>query len=276
MLLKELVEKSLDKLNNNKVEDSRNKFFIIAKKVLELSKESILVHEDDEIEEAKCQELDLYIDKIIEGIPVQYLVNEQEFYGLKFYVNENVLIPQPDTEILVEEALKVIKDQDRVLDLCTGSGCIGITIAAKTNAKVTLSDISSDALEVAFKNSENLAEGKVLLVESNLFEDIKGTFNVIVSNPPYIKSEVIKALSQEVQNEPMLALDGGEDGLTFYRKIVEKAADFLDNNGYLILEIGYDQKEEVIALAKENSYKNIKSVKDLSNNDRVIIMQKGE
>lgn len=276
MQIKELVDRSLKKLSNADVEDFRNKFFILAEKKLNLSKEVILSHGDNEIDVDKYEMLEPYLDKIIEGIPVQYLVNEQEFYGLKFFVNENVLIPQPDTEIIVEEALNIISDGDRVLDLCTGSGVIGVTIANKKNAIVVASDISKKALEVAKINADNLGDSKVTLVESDLFENIEGKFNVIVSNPPYIKKDVIRTLSKEVQNEPIIALDGGIDGLDFYKKIVEEALNYLEDGGYLLLEIGYDQKEEVLNLVINKNYKDIRVRKDLSNNDRVVIMQKGE
>lgn len=276
MKIKELVDRSLKKLSNAEVEDFRNKFFILAEKKLNLSKEVILSHGDNEIDVDKYEMLEPYLDKIIEGIPVQYLVNEQEFYGLKFFVNENVLIPQPDTEIIVEEALNIISDGDRVLDLCTGSGVIGVTIANKKNANVVASDISKKALEVAKINADNLGDSKVTLVESDLFENIEGKFNVIVSNPPYIKKDVIRTLSKEVQNEPIIALDGGIDGLDFYKKIVEEAINYLEDGGYLLLEIGYDQKEEVLNLVINKNYIDIRVRKDLSNNDRVVIMQKGE
>lgn len=276
MKIKELVDRSLKKLSNAEVEDFRNKFFILTEKKLNLSKEVILSHGDNEIDVDKYEMLEPYLDKIIEGIPVQYLVNEQEFYGLKFFVNENVLIPQPDTEIIVEEALNIISDGDRVLDLCTGSGVIGVTIANKKNAIVVASDISKKALEVAKINADNLGDSKVTLVESDLFENIEGKFNVIVSNPPYIKKDVIRTLSKEVQNEPIIALDGGIDGLDFYKKIVEEALNYLEDGGYLLLEIGYDQKEEVLNLVINKNYKDIRVRKDLSNNDRVVIMQKGE
>ena len=276
MKIKELVDRSLKKLSNAEVEDFRNKFFILTEKKLNLSKEVILSHGDNEIDVDKYEMLEPYLDKIIEGIPVQYLVNEQEFYGLKFFVNENVLIPQPDTEIIVEEALNIISDGDRVLDLCTGSGVIGVTIANKKNVNVVASDISKKALEVAKINADNLGDSKVTLVESNLFENIDGKFNVIVSNPPYIKKDVIKTLSKEVQNEPIIALDGGIDGLDFYKKIVEEAINYLEDGGYLLLEIGYDQKEEVLNLVINKNYIDIRVRKDLSNNDRVVIMQKGE
>ena len=165
-----------------------------------------------------------------------------------------------------------------MLDLCTGSGAIGISIAKNiNNCEITLSDISKDALNVATQNYNNIVGAhdcarQDKIIQSDLFENIKDKFDIIVSNPPYIKSDVIKTLDKEVQNEPILALDGGKDGLDTYRKIIEHAYKYLNENGYLCLEIGYDQKDEVIRLIEEtNQYKDIYSKKDLAGNDRIII-----
>ena len=227
-----------------------------------------------EIKEEQIREYIQVIDKIIEGIPLQYITNSQEFYGLNFYVDENVLIPQPDTEILVEEVLKIAKDGNKILDICTGSGCIGISIASNIeNVQITMSDISKKALKVAEKNAKsNEVIEKVELMQSDMFEKIDSTFDIIVSNPPYIETKVIKNLDKQVQKEPIIALDGGEDGLVFYRKIIKEAPKYLKEKGCLCLEIGYDQKEKVVELIKkEEIYTEIKEIKDLSGNDRVII-----
>ena len=195
--------------------------------------------------------------------------------GIEFAVNKNVLIPQPDTEILVEKAIEILKKhkEPKVLDLCTGSGAIAVSIAKNvTNAKVYASDISEKALEIAKINDR---ENKVKFIYSDLFENIKENFDVIVSNPPYIKTEEIKLLSKEVQNEPNLALDGGQDGLYFYRKIIDKAHEYLTTTGYLCLEIGEDQKEEVVNLIEQSGhYEEIQTYKDFGENDRVIICKK--
>lgn len=207
---------------------------------------------------------------------MQYITNQQEFMKLNFYVDENVLVPRPDTEILVEEVIKIVKKQkkEQILDLCTGSGAIGISIAKYVaSSNVVLADISKEALQVAKKNAkQNGVEKQITLIQSNLFEKIQTTFDIIVSNPPYIRSKVIKTLQKEVQQQPQIALDGGEDGLFFYRDIIKKAKQYLNPNGYLCLEIGYDQKESVIGLLEEsNQYQEIENKKDLSENDRVII-----
>ena len=198
---------------------------------------------------------------------------------LNFYVNDNVLIPQPDTEILVEEVIKICKtkykeEPIKVLDLCTGSGAIAISIKKYVdNVEITATDISNNALKVAIKNA-NLNNVEIKFIESNMFEKINDKYDIIVSNPPYIEKEIIKTLSKDVQYEPTLALDGGTDGLSFYRDISKNAYKYLQKNSYLALEIGYNQKNSVIdILEKENRYKNIINIKDLSNNDRVIIGQ---
>lgn len=208
------------------------------------------------------------------GYPLQYITHQQSFWGLDFYVDENVLIPQPDTEIAVERALKILRlrHNQRVLDLCTGSGAIAISVAVNSNAKVWASDVSEKALEIAKKNAiDNNADVNFIL--SNMFENINGQFDIIISNPPYIETNTIPTLDLEVQNEPHLALDGGSDGLDFYRTIANHAPDYLNEDGILILEIGYNQKEAVEDLLKAN-FINIETYKDYANNDRVIVAQK--
>lgn len=224
----------------------------------------------------KEQQYSCCITQIIQGKPLQYITNQQEFMKLNFYVDENVLVPRPDTEILVEEVIEIVKKQkkEQILDLCTGSGAIGISIAKYVaSSNVVLADISKEALQVAKKNAkQNGVEKQITLIQSNLFEKIQTTFDIIVSNPPYIRSKVIKTLQKEVQQQPQIALDGGEDGIFFYRDIIKKAKQYLNPNGYLCLEIGYDQKESVIGLLEEsNQYQEIENKKDLSENDRVII-----
>lgn len=210
--------------------------------------------------------------------PLDKIINKSNFFGYDFYVNSNVLSPRQETEILVENAIKLIADKPlKVLDLCTGSGVIGITIALKTKANVTCTDICSKALKVAEKNSNNL-KAKVKLIKSNLFNELDKTkkFDIIVSNPPYIKTSEIDALEPEVKNfDPKKSLDGGKDGLSFYKKIIKSAPEFLKKDGYILLEIGYTQEAEVIDLLKNNKFKNISTVYDFADLPRVIIAQKG-
>ena len=196
--------------------------------------------------------------------------------NLNFYVDENVLIPQPDTETLVLQAIKRIKQYEnnniKVLDLCTGSGAIAISLAKEfenKNVQVYASDISDKALEVAKKNSKK-NDVHINFINSNMFENIDEKFDIIVSNPPYIETETIKKLSKDVQQEPHIALDGGFDGLEFYKIIASEYEKYLNDNGTLLLEIGYNQKQSVTELFIN---RNVECIKDLAQNDRVIIVK---
>ena len=196
---------------------------------------------------------------------------------LNFYVDKNVLIPRADTEILVEEVISIAKkiNAKKFLDLCTGSGAIAVSLAKYiAKSQVTAVDISEKALNVAEKNAiSNNVESQITFVKSDLFENLpKDKYDIIVSNPPYIKKSVISTLSKEVRNEPTIALDGGKDGLNFYRKILKEGYEYLKYRGYICLEIGYDQKYDVIELIEnEGKYTNTYSKKDLFDNDRIII-----
>ena len=204
-------------------------------------------------------------------IPLQQITGEQEFMGLSFYVNKHVLIPRQDTEVLVEETAKFLKDGMSFLDLCTGSGCILLSLLhLRAGAEGTGADLSPEALKVAAQNRERLGV-KAELIESDLFDKIEGAFDVIVSNPPYIKREEIETLMDEVRlHEPYMALDGHEDGLYFYRKIAEEAPKHLRAGGGLFLEIGWDQGESVSELLREQGFSDVKVVKDLAGLDRVV------
>ena len=276
MNIKQALEEAKNILKSNNFEDSN----IIAKEllsyVLKKDKVYLTINLDSDLTDIEYVKFTKYIEQIIDGKPLQYITQKQEFMGMEFFVNEDVLIPQPDTEILVETVLDICKRYSnqslRILDLCTGSGAIAISLSKILNTQVFASDVSTKALEVAEKNNV-LNNSKVEFIESNLFEQINGEkFDIIVSNPPYIKNEEIKLLSKQVQNEPYIALAGGEDGLDFYRKIIDEAYKHINKNGYLCLEIGYDQKEDLIKLIKQNeNYEYENCIKDLSNNDRCII-----
>lgn len=209
-------------------------------------------------------------------IPLQHLTGEQEFMGFLFRVNEHVLIPRQDTEILVEEALGHLKGGMKLLDLCTGSGCIAVSLAKLCRGlSVTASDLSSEALKVARENGR-LLDAEVSWIESDLFARIEGTFDMIVSNPPYIRTKVIDELSEEVRlHEPYQALDGHEDGLYFYRRIIAEAGAYLNPGGLLLFEIGYDQGTEVAQLMMDYGFEQIYVKKDLAGLDRVVAGFKG-
>lgn len=209
-----------------------------------------------------------------ERIPLQQITGYQYFYGRRFSVNEHVLIPRQDTECLVEETLKKVKSGDRVLDLCTGSGCIAVTIAKEKKVTVVGTDISAQALEIARKNAEDL-DAEVQFVQGDLFEAVEGEFDCIVSNPPYIPAGEIEHLMPEVRDhEPISALDGSEDGLFFYRKIAQQAPEFLKPGGWLFFEIGYDQGITVPEIMQQAGFKKIEVKKDLAGHDRVVLGQR--
>lgn len=281
MKIKEILKLGIEKLKENKIEDSTLKCRMILADLLNKNKEYLLIHDNDEINEKVKSVFLEKIERIKNHEPIQYILNHQEFMGFDFFVNENVLIPQPDTENLVEEVIhlvdklnKDINEEIRILDLCTGSGAIAISISKLIGkrALVYASDISDDALKVAEENSiRNMAN--VMFFKSNLFEKISNLykFDIIVSNPPYIETKALEELPEEVKKEPKLALDGGKDGLDFYRKIAKDAKIYLLENGFLAFEIGYNQKESVKNILREEKYKNIYSRKDLAGNDRIVI-----
>lgn len=222
--------------------------------------------------------------EIESGKPLQYITNYQYFYGYKFYVDENVLIPQPDTEVLVASAIEAIKKMLKkksddgeisVLDMCTGSGAIAISIKKQfedvKNLKVMASDISKKALEVAKRNAKEILknENSIGWLNNDLFDGITEKFDLIVSNPPYIRTADLEKLPDDVKHEPIIALDGGKDGLDMYRRIRAQVPNNMKENSILMMEIGYDQKEDVMSL-----FESSKCLKDFAQNDRVIIWEK--
>lgn len=285
MKIIDVEREQINFLKENGIEDSS----IIIKELLcfllQVDKVYLITHSNEEMDKEVYIKVVQNTKKIVGGKPIQYITNNQEFMKMNFYVDENVLIPQPDTEILVYEVLKICKEYSNgvnILDLCTGSGAIAVSldrILRKNcvDAKICASDISKQALKIARKNSEN-NNANVKIIESDLLENIEyKKFDIIVSNPPYIRTDEIKNLSKQVKEEPYIALNGGIDGLHFYRKILKEAKGYIKNNGYLCLEIGYNQMESVLGIFKENKeYKNLKQVKDWSGNDRCIIAQKLE
>ncbi len=278
MTIRETIRKGMIKLKNANITEPNLKARLIMQYVLNKPREYIIVNDNkivtlrDEVNYFKA------IKRLENGEPLQHITKSQEFMKMNFYVNESVLIPRPDTETLVEEVIKIAKriNAKKILDLCTGSGAIAVSLAKYIkNSQITAADISEKALEVAKINAKNnMVDEQIRFVKSDLFKQLaKEKYDIIVSNPPYIKKEIIKTLDRDVQKEPKIALDGGYDGLDFYREILNNAQDYLKFNGYLCLEIGYDQKKQVIELAeKQNKYKDIYCKKDLYENDRVIAM----
>lgn len=235
---------------------------------------TLLVHGDRDVspeEEKKYNEL---IEKRASRVPLAYIVGYQEFMGLTFDVNENVLVPNQDTETLAEEALRELSDGMRFMDLCTGSGCVALSILNYTNdTSCVMTDISNKAIEVATGNRDRLGfSDRAEIVKTDLFpQDDDKKFDMIVSNPPYIRTDVIATLPPEVgKGEPYIALDGGRDGLIFYRRIIENAPKWLYTSGWLMMEIGYDQGDAVAGLMKDGGFHEVEVIKDLGGNDRVV------
>ena len=277
MTIKQTLAKGMIILKSNNIDSPKLKARLLLQYVLKKTRQYLIVYDNEEVGKKEQWEYFVNIDKLAKGVPLQHITHTQEFMKMDFYVDENVLIPRPDTEILVEEVINIAKkmDKPKILDLCTGSGAIAISIAKNVpNAEVYAVDISEKALDVASKNAQRL-EAKVRFIKSDLFKNLKNMkFDIIVSNPPYIKKEDIKFLSEDVQKEPQIALDGGYDGLDFYRKISKQAIDYLKFGSFLCFEIGYDQKEEVTEIIENlEHYKGTYCKKDLCGNDRIIITQ---
>lgn len=271
-----MIEQATKILEKADIADAKIDSWILAEYVFGINKTQYYINPNVEITKEKAERYMDLIHKRGTKIPLQHITGCQEFMGFDFKVNENVLIPRQDTELLVEQAVAYIGDKTvNVLDMCTGSGCIAISIDKLCdNVKVVAADVSEKALEVAEENN-NANGSNVTFINSNLFENVEGKFDVIVSNPPYIRTEEIKNLMDEVKlYDPMMALDGSEDGLKFYKEIIKKANDYLEKNGIIFFEIGYDQGESVPAILEEYDYKDIKVLKDLSGNDRVVIGRK--
>ncbi len=277
MTIQEAMGKANIQLKTKNIDSPKLKARLLMQYVLKQNRQYLMVHDENKLTQEQKEKYFKAIEKLSKGIPLQHITHQQEFMKMNFYVNENVLIPRPDTEILVEEVMKIAKkiNAKKILDLCTGSGAIAISLAKYIeNSQVTATDISEEALAIAERNAKNnKVDKQIAFLSSNLFEELpKEKYDMIVSNPPYIKREIVKTLAKEVQNEPLMALDGGWDGLDFYRKIIHQADDFLKYGGYLCLEIGYDQKEDVMDLIeREEKYTNSYCKKDLYGKDRVVV-----
>lgn len=260
-----LKAKELLKQNGKNIKDAD---FIISE-VLNLSVTSLFI--DRDLTDLQVKSVMSCINERLQGKPVTKIFNKAYFYGLQFFINENVLSPRPETELIVDTALEYLQDKElKVLDLCTGSGAIACAVSKNSNALVSASDISDKALNVAKGNAKNLGLN-ISFIKSDMFNNINDAFDIIVSNPPYIETDVCKTLDEEVlKYDPMLALDGGDDGLDFYRTIKENL-NHLKPNGVLIMEIGYNQGESLKNLFKEY---NVEILKDYNNLDRVVVVRR--
>lgn len=271
MTFREAMAFGEKKLNSAGIADAKTDAWILLTYVCKIDRTFYYVHMDEEMSPEQLAEYEALLNKRTEHVPLQYITGEQEFMGISFRVNEAVLIPRQDTETLVEEALKVIRPGMKVLDMCTGSGCILISILKNVvDVEGFGYDISKQAIKIAKENAK-LNNVNATFERSDLFEEVVDTFDVIVSNPPYIPTEVIGGLMPEVAvYEPIQALDGKEDGLHFYRRIVADAKTYLKPEGKLLFEIGHDQGEAVSSLLVGAGFSGVRVIKDLAGNDRVV------
>jgi len=259
-------------LNEADIADAKNDAWLLLAMACKIDHTYYYMHINEEMPEELLHEFDVLIKKRAERVPLQYITGEQEFMGLSFRVNSNVLIPRQDTETLVEEALKVAQPGMKILDMCTGSGCVLISILKNVHGVSGVGyDISKQAIIVAKENAK-LIDVPAVFERSNLFEDVVDEkFDMIVSNPPYIRTDEIAALMPEVADfEPHEALDGKEDGLHFYREIIGQSKDYLVPGGYLLFEIGCDQGEAVSSMLRQAGFSEVCVIKDLAGNDRVV------
>ena len=277
MTIKQAMIKGVTILKLEKISTPKLKARLLLQYVLKKPRQYLIVYDNQKLTDKEEQEYLKYIELVAQGEPIEHITHQKEFMKLSFYVDENVLIPRQDTEVLVEEVIKIAKNirAKKILDLCTGSGAIAVSLAKYLeNIQVTALDISRKALDVAISNAKNNhVQEKITFVESNLFQNLgQEKYDIIVSNPPYIRRKEIETLDKEVRKEPKIALDGGEDGLDFYREIINKGYEYLKYGGYICLEIGYDQKEEVMQIIKDKKqYTETYWKKDLYDNDRVIV-----
>lgn len=277
MTIMEAIKKGMIELKNSNIESPKLKSRLLMQFTLNKPRQYVIVNDMEELNKNDEKKYFDAILKMRKGIPLEHITHQKEFMKLNFFVDENVLIPRQDTEILVEEVIKIAKKTNakKILDLCTGSGAIAVSLAKYLpETEITAIDISNEALKIAKKNAiNNEVENQITFISSDLFTNLNDEkFDIIVSNPPYIKRSVIDTLDEEVKKEPHIALDGGDDGLYFYRKIIKESYQYLKYGGYLCLEIGFDQKIDVIELIEnEENYTNTYSKKDLYDNDRIVV-----
>lgn len=277
MTISELIKRGMIELKNGNIEEPKLKSRLLMQYVLNETRQYVIVNDMEQLDKTKEKQYFEKIKILKKGVPIEHITHQKEFMKLNFFVDKNVLIPRQDTEILVEEVIKIAQktNSKKILDLCTGSGAIAVSLAKYLpKSEITAIDISNEALKIAKKNAiNNNVENQITFINSDMFTNLnEEKFDIIVSNPPYIKTEVIKKLEEQVKNEPHIALDGGEDGLDFYKKIINESYQYLKYNGYLCLEIGFDQKIDVIELIENTEkFESTYSKKDLYYNDRIIV-----
>jgi len=275
--LKELLADGTKMLTQAGIDEAELDARYILEYITGLNSAQYFIHSEDIIEKNKAEEFFRLIERRSKRIPLSYVIGTRDFFGLTFKVDENVLIPEQETELLVEEVIKHSEGKS-VLDMCTGSGCIAISIALFGKpSKVAASDISEKALEVARENAKSLKAGEISFIQGDMFENVTDKFDIIVSNPPYIETGEIDELMPEVRDYiPRLALDGDIDGLKFYRIISKEAVKKLNKNGRIFYEIGYNQSRAVASILLENGFTDVKIMKDYSGLDRIVMAKLDE
>ena len=271
MNYRELYDSGKDRLEKAGIQEAALDARLLLEEVCRTDRNTLLVHGDRPVTEDEEKKYLAFVERRSVHEPLQQITGWQEFMGLRFRVTEDVLVPRQDTETLVEEVMRYLRDGMEILDVCTGSGCILLSLLRYSNGcRGVGCDISEKALAVARENAEELGLSAEF-IQSDLFESIEGKFEYIVSNPPYIRKDVIPTLMEEVKDhEPLIALDGGEDGLDFYRMITREATEHLYSGGMLFFEIGYDQGEAVRKLMEEEGYEEVTVSQDLAGLDRVV------
>lgn len=271
MNYRKLYETGKDRLEKAGIQEAALDARLLLEEICGTDRNTLLVHGDRAVTEEEETQFRIFIERRSTHEPLQQITGWQEFMGLRFSVTEDVLVPRQDTETLVEEVMRYLRDGMEILDVCTGSGCILLSLLRYSNGcRGVGCDISEKALAVAGQNAKELGIS-AQFIQSDLFESIEGRFEYIVSNPPYIRKDMIPTLMEEVRDhEPLIALDGGEDGLDFYRKITREATEHLYSGGMLFFEIGYDQGETVKLLMEEEGYEEVTVSQDLAGLDRVV------
>ncbi len=272
MTLRECLTFGRDCLQEAGIAEADLDAWLLLEAACHCSRNDLYLRGDASVDTEKEAVYRSYLTQRMERIPVQYILGTQEFMGLEFSVTPAVLIPRQDTEVLVETAIAKCKEGDRILDMCTGSGCILVSLLKFVPGSSGVGvDLSADALEIAKENAVKHGVD-AQFVQSNLFENVTGMYDVILSNPPYIATKEIKTLMPEVRDhEPMMALDGTEDGLFFYREIVREAKKYLKKEGWLLFEIGYDQGSAVREMMEQSGYEQVSVILDLPGLDRVVV-----
>ncbi len=275
-----LMKEELERLRQADIPEADSDIRLLAMDVAGCTYSTLILRMAEEVTEKQAQRLHAYVTERMTHKPCQYILGTQEFMGYEFATAEEVLIPRPETELLVEEACRIAENwkdtpdgrKRRVLDLCCGSGCIGISFSKLRHGRdlVELADISDAAIALTKKNRERL-QADCAVIQTDLFMQIEGKYDMIVSNPPYIRTDEIPKLMAEGRDfEPHLALDGKADGLYFYDKIIREAREYLYEDGYILFEIGQDQLDAVRGLLVENGYTDIKGIKDYAGLDRIV------